>query len=348
MAIRAALIGSGGVAHTHSIGYQDNAGEVELVACCDNAPGKAEALAQRFNIPSAYKSASEMLKKEKPELVSVCTPNFNHKELTLRALKAGCHVLCEKPIGMNAREAVQMVQTAKKARKILSVGHHMRFGSEAQALRKIIEGGNLGEIYFVRCMGIRRRGIPTWGLFYPKKYSGGGALIDIGVHYLDLLLWLVGKPDPVSVTARTECKLAKDRDLVNPWGKVKPKDFDVDDFVSGFVRFRNGMTLLLEVAWAANVQATNQTHEILGTKGGASLNPLVVSAQMNGTLVDTTPSGLPAVPHSHAPLIRNVVRAIRGEEELVVKGEDSIRVMRIIDAIYKSSDRGTEVKIQAK
>jgi predicted dehydrogenase len=311
-------------------------------------PGKAEALAQHFNIPSAYKSAKEMLKKEKPDLVSVCTPNFNHKELTFLALKHDCHVICEKPIGMNAREAVQMVRAAKKAKKILSVGHHMRFSPEALALQKMITGGALGDVYFVRCMGIRRRGIPTWGLFFPKKYSGGGALIDIGVHYLDLLLWVVGRPDPVSVSAHSDCYLARQRNLVNPWGKVKVRSFDVDDFVSGFIRFDNGMTMLLEVAWAANVPATNQTHEILGTKGGASLNPLVISSQMDGMLVDTTPSGLPRVEHSHAPLIANVVRAIKGEEELIVHGEDSIRVMRIIDAIYKSSEEGREVKIPRK
>lgn len=347
MTIRAALIGSGGVAHTHSFGYQDNASEVKLVACCDVVPEKAESLAQRFNIPKAYPDAREMLSAEKPDLVSVCSPNFNHKELTLLALRAGCHVICEKPIGMNAREAVQMVQAAKKAKRLLSVGHHMRFNPEAQALKRIVDGGALGEIYFVRCMGVRRRGIPTWGLFYPKKYSGGGALIDIGVHYLDLLLWLVGGPTPVSVTAQTDCKLAKRPDLVNLWGKVKAKDFDVDDFVSGFIRFKNGMTMLLEVAWAANVQSTNQTHEILGTKGGATLNPLGVYSQMNGTLTDTTPSGLPAVQYTHAPLIRNVIAAIKGKEDLTVRAEESVRVMRIIDAIYRSSKLGREVKISA-
>jgi len=184
-------------------------------------------------------------------------------------------------------------------------------------------------------------------MFYPKKYSGGGALIDIGVHYLDLLLWLTGKQTPVSVSAQADCRLAKRADLINPWGKVKPRDFDTDDFVSGFIRFKNGMAMLLEVAWAANVKGTNQTHEILGTKGGATLNPLEVFAQMNGTLVDTTPSGLPTVHHSHAPLIRNVVAAIEGKEELVVKGEDSIRVMRIIDAIYQSTELKREVAIKA-
>jgi len=149
MVLRAALIGSGGVAHTHSIGYQDNAAEVELAACCDIDFAKAKALAAKFNIPKAYRDAEEMLAAEKPDLVSVCTPNFNHKELTLLALKAGCHVICEKPVGMDAKEAVEMVQAAKKAKKVLSVGHHMRFSPEAAALKQIIDGGRWGR--FISC-----------------------------------------------------------------------------------------------------------------------------------------------------------------------------------------------------
>ncbi|MGQ9629332.1 MAG: Gfo/Idh/MocA family protein [bacterium] len=344
--LKVGIIGCGGIARTHMEGYLKLAekGEVKVRACSDIDKERAKEFAQKYDIPKAYGDFNKMLEGEKLDIVSVCTPNYAHKEPTIRALKLGVNVLCEKPIAMSAEDALEMVEAAERSKALLTIGHHQRFGSEAQALKRFIDGGELGEIYFGRAQALRRRGIPGWGVFHIKAKSGGGTLIDIGVHAIDLVLWLMGSPEPESVSGTTYCKFGRREDAVVTWGgNYNRSEFDVEDFAAAFVRLKNGATMIVESSWATEIEGTSKyTQQILGDRGGATLNPFGVYTQMHGCLVDITPHSLPEVkPHNEE--IAWFAACVRGEKEVLVKPRESYNVQRIIDGIYKSSETRREV-----
>ncbi|MCD6520100.1 MAG: Gfo/Idh/MocA family oxidoreductase, partial [Anaerolineae bacterium] len=290
--LRVAIIGAGGIArYAHAPGYKALEDRVELVAVCDVVRSKAEELARDFDIPRVYTDYREMLSQEKLDAVTVCTPNSAHKEPTIAALEAGAHVLCEKPIAMNLQEGREMVATARRLGKILQIGLHFRFRSETQALKRVIEAGELGEIYYGEATYMRRRGIPTWGVFTQKEFQGGGALIDIGVHVLDHAMWLMGNPKPVSVLGMTYAKFGKRKDVAVSGKRWDVDKFNVDDMGVAMVRFENGATLILRACWAAHIPKTIDETRILGTHGGAVMPPLRISKDMHGMMVDITPTG---------------------------------------------------------
>ena len=340
--IQVGIIGAGGIArYAHVPGYQAVKG-VKLVAVADIVPGKAAELAQEFGIPHAYESMEEMFANEQLDAVSVCTPNFAHKEVTLAALNAGLHVLCEKPIAMNLAEGREMVETAARLGKVLQIGLHWRFTSEAQALKRFIEGGELGDIYYGEATCMRRRGIPGWGVFTQKRFQGGGALIDIGVHTLDHTMWLMGNPKPVSVMGATYAAFGKRADVVTIGERWDATKFDVDDMGVGMVRFANGATLILRAAWAANIEKSFSETRILGTQGGATMSPLRVYKEMQQSLVDITPAYLPEV-KPHTQEIEHFIACVRGEAECLVVPEQVLDVQAVLDAIYLSAETGHEV-----
>jgi len=342
--VKVGIIGAGNIArYAHVPGYQAQE-DVELVAVCDIVPGKAAEMGQEFDIPRAYNSCQEMLQQEKLDAVSVCTPNVAHKEATLAALNAGLHVLCEKPIASNLEEGQEMVETARRMGKTLQIGLHRRFASEAQALKRFIEAGELGDIYYGEATMLRRRGIPSWGVFTRKELQGGGALIDIGVHALDHALWLMGNPKPVSVVGATYAAFGKREDVVSIGKHWDVTRFDVDDMGVALIRFEDGATLTLRAAWAANIAENLQECRILGTEGGAHMWPLQVFKQMYGSLVDITPAYLPKV-KPHEKEIEHFIACVRGETECVVVPEQVLQVQAVLDAIYKSSETGREVRL---
>ena len=340
--IRVGIIGGGGIARgAHIPGYQRLA-DVELVAVADIAPGKAEETAALHGIPKAYTSGEEMLAKEKLDAVSVCTPNVAHKVCTIAALEAGCHVLCEKPIAMNLREGQEMVEAAYKAGKTLQIGVNQRFSPESQALKRFVDAGELGHIYFGEATYLRRRGIPTWGVFTDKSQQGGGALIDIGVHALDHCLWQMGNPKPVSVMGATYANFGKRRDLATVDGMWDVDKFSVDDMGVAFVRFDNDACLILKASWDGHIAESFMETRILGTEGGAHLRPLAIYKDMHGTMVDITPKQLPSI-DSHFVEIEHFIAVIKGEAEEIVKPEQALDVQAILDAIYESAVTGHEV-----
>ncbi len=342
--IRVGVIGTGGIATTQHIpGYQALEG-VEIVALCDVAPGRAAAVAQGIPSARAYEDYREMLAKEKLDAVSVTTPNFAHRDATIAALEAGCHVLCEKPIAMNLQQGREMVEAARKAGKLLQVGLHMRFETESQTLRKYVVAGDLGEIYYGEATYMRRRGIPTWGVFTQRRFQGGGALIDIGVHALDRTLWLMGNPKPVSVLGATYAQFGKRTDVASPRGMWDVDKFDVDDMGVALVRFENGATLILRACWAAHIAGNLVETRVLGTHGGASLPPLSIHRDLHGDMVDITPTGLVEV-RPHAAEIAHFIACVRGEAECIVKPEQVLDVQAILDAIYASGETGAEVRL---
>ena len=289
--LKVGIIGSGAIAlQVHAPGYKALADDCELVACCDVVPERAQAFATRFGIPQAFTNLEEMLKLPELDAVSVCTPPFMHKAASVAALEAGKHVLCEKPMAMNVAEAKAMLAAAHRAGKVLTIGHQERFRPEAQAIKQAVEAGHLGDIYYAKTAALRSRGVPTWGVFHIKRLNGGGPLIDIGVHALDVTLWLMGNPRPVAVFGATYAALAKQPDIQNRWGPINRDEYDVEDLAAAFVRFANGASLFVETSWLLNMtEPGNRGTQICGTKGGASLQPFQILRDVGGELQDITP-----------------------------------------------------------
>jgi predicted dehydrogenase len=310
------------------------------------APGRAAQVAAEFGIPKAYESYAEMLKSESLDAVSVCTPNCAHKEATLAALAAGCHVLCEKPIAMNLGEGRAMAAAAKSAGKVLQIGLHQRFQSDTQALKRYVDAGELGDIYYGEATYLRRRGIPSWGVFTQKAMQGGGALIDVGVHGLDKTLWLMGNPKPVAVFGATYAAFGKRTDVVSPWGQWDAAKFDVDDLGVALVRFANGATLMLRASWAAHIEKAVEETRILGTLGGGQLNPLAIYKDEHGAMVNITPTSLPEV-KGHTKEIEHFCACVRGECACQVPVEQVLDVQAILDGVYRSAETGREMRLDA-
>lgn len=345
-----ALIGAGGIAQkVHLPAYKmlQEEGKVRIVAVCDNNEETAKAAAEKFDVPNVFTDYREMLAMPEVDAVDVCTPNYLHKQPVLDSFAAGKHVLCEKPLAINATEGAEMVAAGHAAGKKFQIALNMRFGSGPQAVKRFIDDGKIGEIYYARAHALRRRGIPGWGVFTQKDKQGGGPLIDIGVHILDLTLWLMGYPKPVSTTGQTYAKFGKREGVIGLMGQWDPKIFTVEDFAAGFIRFENGATLTLESSFAANL-AENQFHtSVFGTEGGAYLDPFNDSntriyREESGTLTDTTPVFLPKI-ETYGAEIRAFVQAILDNTAVPVPGEQGLIVTRILDALYESSETGREV-----
>ncbi|MCX7625135.1 MAG: Gfo/Idh/MocA family oxidoreductase [Candidatus Sumerlaeaceae bacterium] len=351
MGLRIGIIGCGGIAGEHARGYLSCPG-VEIVACADIAIERAQRFAAEYNVPRVYNDYRTMLAHEKLDAVSVCTPNYAHCEPTIAALEAGIHVLCEKPMAINVAEAERMVEAAQRTKKMLTIGHHFRFMPFIRFIKRRIDEGLLGDIYFGRSHALRRRGIPGWGEFHIRDKSGGGPLIDIGVHALDCILWLMGSPQPVTVSGKTYTMFGNRVTFFSAWGDYKRDEFDVEDFAAGFVRFSNGATLVLAASWAAHIEEQEDFSQlVLGDRGGVMLRPFGPSAGVRiqssreEALLDVLPSGFPEK-HPHQEEIRHWVACLRGEAEVLVKPEECLNVQRIIDGIYRSSELGREIRVE--
>jgi len=354
MTIKIGIIGTGKVASVFHIPGYHASEDVEIVACSDLDANRAADFAKEHGIPHSYGDYNQMLKAEKLDAVSICTPNYAHADPTVACLKAGVHVLCEKPIAINSSDALRMVEAARETGKMLTIGHHMRFLPYAQFLKKIINNGELGQIYYGRSHALRRRLIPGWGQFHIKSKSGGGPLIDIGVHALDLIVWLMGSPTAVTVSGAVYTKFGHRPDFYNPYGTYRREDYDVEDFASAFIRFDNGSTLALEASWATHLKEEEAFPQILlGDLGGAEFiplskppvsTPLRILKSRDEALMDLIPSGLPEI-KPHTEEIKYWVSCIRGENEVLVKAEESLNIQRILDAIYLSSEQSREVRI---
>lgn len=353
--LRVGVIGVGGIGFgAHLSGYEKLADKVEIVAVCDIDEAKLERASKRYGVSETFTDYREMLKMKELDAVNVCTPNYLHHPISIAALEAGKHVLCEKPLALNAEQGEEMVAAAKKAGKLFMIGVNNRYRDESQKLKRMIERGELGEVYAARTGWIRRRGVPFWGdWFMEKAKAGGGPLIDIGVHMLDLTRWLIGNPKPVSVTGAIYHKIGNY--LVTEWDKNDPvlagalasgaadKIYDVEDSAFAFIRFEGGITLELNVSWALNTNKEHNYCELYGDKAGATLSPLTVFGEKEGTLVDYTFKTDEAT--THHTEIAHFVDCILNGTELISPAEEAVDVMRILDAIYKSAELGEEVRL---
>ena len=342
------IIGAGGIANlAHIPGYKGLPEKARIVAVADVVGKVAEKAAKDHDIPMAFDNYEDLLALEEVEAVSICTPPVAHRSATVAALEAGKHVLCEKPMAMNAVEAQEMVDAAERTGKLLAIGFMSRFSSEAESLKRLIESGELGDIYYGRAVYNRRRGIPSWGMFYSKEQNGGGSLIDVGVHVLDLALWLMGYPKPISVVGSAHCKFGTREDVSNRFGAWNSKEFNVEDFAVAMIQLENGATLNLECSWALNIAQDLQSIVLCGDEGGAELSPLKVFKDDGHMLIDWEPQGLTDTSYvnMHAKSIENFINAIHGEGEICVTPEQGLYVAQIVDAIYRSGESGKLVTI---
>ncbi len=345
--VRIGVIGTGGIANgAHLPGYAQIPDQCEIYALCDIDPEALEKTAQKY--PQAQHTFQDYRKLlELPEIdgVSVCTPNYVHFQPTVDALKAGKHVLCEKPIAMNANEAAEMVATARREGKILQIGYNSRFSPSNQTLKKFIDAGEVGEIYYARAQAMRVRGIPGWGVFIDKAKQGGGPLIDIGVHILDLTLWLMGHPKPTYASGVTYQKFGTRPDVVGFMGQWDYKNFTVEDMAAALIRFDNGATVVLESSFVANLKEEINGTTLLGTEGGAQTNPLSITQERHGSVFSYEPKIPSSKINTHHAEMKAFVECIRDNKEPLVTGEHGLMVAQIMDAIYRSAEEGREVPV---
>lgn len=343
--LRVGVIGAGAIARgAHLVNYQKCGERVEVAAVADTVKETAEECAKRFSIPRVFTRYEEMLEKVELDAVSVCTPNKFHAPVTMAALAAGCHVLCEKPPAMTAEEAERMAQAAEKAGKILTYGFHYRHAPEVEALKRFVDAGELGEIYAARVHALRRRGIPGWGVFTNKELQGGGPLIDIGVHMLDTALYLMGYPEPEVVLGSTYQKLGN-RKGVGVMGDWDWKNFSVEDMARGMIRFKNGASLILESAFAANLDPLEEMNvTLMGDEGGGDLFPLKIYQEKHDTLVNITPAHLPEKGSYELEIERFVDSCLTGIPPLSTP-DQGVVLQRLIHAFYQSAETGEAVKL---
>lgn len=342
--LRAGVIGLG-MGKAHIKGYQSHPA-AEVVAVADPNKDRLQVVADECQVPQRYVSAQEMLEKERLDVVSIATPNKFHKPLALAAFRAGCHVLCEKPMAMSAAEGREMIAASKKAKKRLMINFSYRFTEQSWALKNQVESGILGDIYFARTIWHRRRGMPGFGGWFGQKaLAGGGPLIDLGVHRLDLALWLMNYPKPDRVMGSVYNKIAA------PHAKKEGKSFDVEDFAAGFIKFKNGATLEVEASWAANIaeQELMETR-LYGTKGGLVQRNVGEGYNFEAEIyLEQNDCQFDMKLHPPVPAVKSgmhhFINCIQNKTPHIATGEEGLTVMELLDAIYLSAKKGEPVRI---
>lgn len=348
--IKVAIIGTGSISHFHASAYKKLL-NVDIVAVCDINKDRAEEFAKKYDVPNVFTDYNELLSMGEIDAVSVTAWNNIHASASIAALKAGKDVLCEKPLALNTLEAEEMLKVSKETNKLLMVGFVRRFGSNAIALKEMVEKGELGDIYYAKTGCIRRWGNPG-GWFSDKKRSGGGPVIDLGVHMIDLVRYISGKPKAISVSASTFNLLGM-KPGVKGVSKYCAKDYDefndVEDCATAFIRFDNGMTLTFETSWVQNIKQDHLYLDIFGNKAGAQLEPTVeLYTDMNGYLTNSVPlisADSYGFDHNFDEEIKHFIDCVQNGTECINTAEDGVEIMKILDAIYESAESKHEVII---
>lgn len=344
--LKYACVGAGGIAISKHLNGYSKVNNVEIVAICDPNLELAKKAAKQFEILNVYRDVDEMLNNHKDlDIVSVCTPNFTHVPISLKILEHGMNVHCEKPIALNGEQAKLLIEAQNKSKKTVMVGLNNRFTNASQYVKECIDNDILGEIYHVKCGWRRRRGIPGKGSWFTnKQLSGGGPLIDLGVHFLDLAMFFLDYPNVTSVSGATYSKF-KNNTSRNAWnyGQKSEGIYDVEDMATGFIRVENGATIDFEFSWASNIEKECNYYEVLGDKGGIlySDNVLKIFTEQFGACVDITPD----LNYSH-----DVINEFQHFCECIINGEkplssvkEAAQLMEVIDCIYKSSEERKEI-----
>lgn len=348
--VRIGIVGAGSISHFHMVGYRANSDMAEVTAVCDLNEARARAFAEQYQIPHIYTSHEKMLQEAPIDAVSVTTWNNCHAPVAIAALNAGKDVLCEKPLALNARQAMEMEKAAQTNGRLLMVGFVRRFAQNTEALKAAIDAGDLGEIYFSRVNLVRRWGNPG-GWFSDKKRSGGGALIDLGVHIIDLARFLAGRPRPISVYAAVFRQLGMKPDIKGV-EKYMTADYDercdVEDAATALIRYDNGMVTYVNVTWVENAEDSNLM-QFSGSQGGAQLEPVLEIYQDRNHYLTTS---RPQLSYQGIEMndifikeTRHFLTCVRDHTPCMCPAEDGVWLMKILDAIYESARTGHEAII---
>lgn len=353
--LRVGIIGCGGIANNKHMKSLAKINEVEMVAFCDIEEEKAQKAAVDFGVDGAkvYTDYKKLLSENVMDVIHVCTPNNSHDFITIAALEAGCHVMCEKPMAKTVEGARAMLEAAERTGKKLTIGYQNRFRQDAIYLKRACERGDLGEIYFAKAHAIRRRAVPTWGVFLKEEEQGGGPLIDIGTHALDLTLWMLNNYKVKSVMGSKYNKLRFDTETGNAFGDWNPEEFTVEDAAFGFITMEDGSTIILESSWALNTLEVGEAQTTLcGTKAGADMKDgLRINGAEFGKLYIKKPEmaagsvafyeGISMDPADVEA--KSWIDCILNDTEPIVKPEEALVVTEILEAIYQSARTGQAI-----
>lgn len=351
--LRAGIIGLG-VGQSHAKGYLSSP-DSELVAVCDANETRLNEYATLWNVAGKYTDFHQMLQEADLDVVSICLPNSLHALASIEALDHGVHVVCEKPMAQSAAEAKDMIDAAERNQKHLMVAYNYRYRPDSQWMYRMVQAGKLGTIYHINASWRRETGIPGWGWFGSKQMSGGGALIDLGVHVLDLGLWMMGFPKIKTISGDTRMFFGPKS--LKTWGRKPGQSFeggfDVEDGGVGFMRLANGANMVLNVTWAEHVQPQEDAIrvEIQGTEGSAILHirnyknddTLRFYTEMEGEPVTVIPSVRFGAPQGHEGLIHDLMGSLRREEKPATDGIQGSTAVEALEALYQSALAGKEV-----
>lgn len=357
MKVKYGIIGCGGIANGKHLPAISKLKDVEITAYCDLIPERAEKANADYSHGKAkvYTDYRQLLKAD-VDAVAVCTPNCSHCEITVASLHAGKHVICEKPMATSYAEALQMIEARDKSGKTLTIGYQNRFRPESLFLKRACEDGALGDVYFAHAHAVRRRAVPTWGVFLDEEKQGGGPLIDIGTHALDLTLFMMDNYKPKYCVGTTYHKLNKDTETANAWGDWDPAKFTVEDSAFGFVVMENGATVTLSSSWALNtLDVREAVTELCGTKGGADMprdGKLRINGVQYGRQFVTEPdfcAGGVAFYDGEAPQPQDLeaqrfYQCVTGKAAPYVTAEQAATVTRVLEGIYRSARDGKEFR----
>jgi len=362
--LKIGIIGCGDIANEKHMPSLKKLSDIcKMTAFCDIKIDRAQKAAEEFGVKNSntYIDYQDLLKDDSIDIVHILTPNVSHSPIAISAFKAGKHVMCEKPMAHNKEAAEKMMKAWERTDKKFTIGYQNRFREEVRELKKRCKSGKLGEIYFAKAHAVRRRAVPTWGVFLKKDKQGGGALIDIGSHALDLTLWLMNNYKPASVCGSVFHKM-KNKTEGNLFGSWKPANFEVEDSAFGFIKMENGATIFLESAWVLNTSEPKEASTTLfGTKSGAEISSslsrkqteLIYNYIEEGKYIEERIENI----KKEGPKIKEKkdlgyleaeswLDSIINNNQPVVKPREAFIVTKILDAIYKSDKNEKEIKLK--
>ncbi len=358
--LKVGIIGCGGIANGKHMPALKKLKDVEMVAFCDIIEEKAAQAAEKYGDENAkvYVDYKELLADKEIDVVHVLTPNRSHSFITVDALEAGKHVMCEKPMAKTYADAKLMLEAAQRTGKKLTIGYQQRWRADSLYLKELCESGELGDIYYAKAVALRRRAGPTWGVFLNEYEQGGGPLIDIGTHALDLTLWTMNNYKPKMVVGTSYKKMGDQTNTANAWGDWDPKEFTTEDSAFGFIVMEDGATIVLESSWALNIAEPNEAVCLLaGTKAGADMldrrndHDLRINRVSHGRQCIEYPNFdaggvafFDGASSDNSELeARGFYKAIIEDTEVPTKPEQAIVVTQILEAIYESAKTGKPV-----
>ncbi|WP_409344926.1 Gfo/Idh/MocA family protein [Paenibacillus sp. MBLB4367] len=349
--VRVGVIGTGSISACHLSAYRKNSRTI-IAAVCDLNEERARKAADQYDVEQVYTDYRELLANPEIDAVSICTWNDTHAEIAIAALQAGKHVLVEKPMCRTVEEALRMEEAVRKSGKLLQIGYVRRFDPNARMLEEFARKGEFGDLYYAKATSVRRLGNPG-GWFADVERSGGGPLIDIGVHIIDLSWYLMGKPKAVSVSANTYRKLGN-RAHIRNLSFYKAADYEasqntVEDMANALIRFENGASLMVDVSFSLHAKQDETVLKLYGDKGGFEVEPsVVIVTEKHDTILNVFPQtdhpGFQGEAAFQGEIDHFVSCFITGEQPLS-PASDGVEMMKILCGIYESAAKGEEVRL---